>query len=46
VAGGLAPDAYTPLLIASALLWGAAFALFAVIYGPMLANRRISAAAR
>jgi uncharacterized protein involved in response to NO len=46
VASGLAPDAYTPLLIASALLWGAAFALFAVIYGPMLANRRIPAAAR
>jgi uncharacterized protein involved in response to NO len=36
VVAGLWPSAYQPLLIASAGLWCAAFAAFAVIYAPML----------
>lgn len=36
VAGGLVPQAYGPLLTASAALWSLAFLTFAAAYGPML----------
>jgi uncharacterized protein involved in response to NO len=36
VVGGLIPDIYQPLLIASATLWSAAFLTFAIGYAPML----------
>ncbi|HYD89291.1 MAG TPA: NnrS family protein [Vitreimonas sp.] len=40
VAAALIPAAYTPLLIASALLWSIAFGAFCIIYGRMLTNPR------
>jgi uncharacterized protein involved in response to NO len=46
VAAALAPAAYAPLLLISAGLWSAAFALFAVVYGPMLARPRLAASVR
>lgn len=36
VAGGLAPEIHAPAVIASTVLWSAAFAGFVVAYGPML----------
>lgn len=38
----LLPLAATPALSLSAVLWSAAFGLFALHYGPMLAKRRVS----
>jgi len=44
VFGGLAPyAAYMPTLISTAILWGCAFGLFAVRYGPLLVKRRSTA---
>ena len=44
VFGGLAPyAAYMPTLISAAILWGSAFGLFAVRYGPLLVKRRSAA---
>jgi uncharacterized protein involved in response to NO len=40
VGAALIPVAQTPLLATSAVLWGAAFAAFAVIYAPLLAYPR------
>ena len=42
----LAPEMYTPLLIVSALLWGGAFALFAIVYAPLLLRARVEASLR
>jgi uncharacterized protein involved in response to NO len=39
----LAPEMYTPLLIVSALLWGGAFALFVIVYAPLLLRARVEA---
>jgi uncharacterized protein involved in response to NO len=39
----LSAERVFPLLAVSALLWGAAFGLFALVFGPMLATRRPSA---
>lgn len=41
VAGGLAPEIHADAVIASAVLWSAAFAAFAVAYGPMLVLPRL-----
>ena len=38
VAAVLAPAASMPLLVASAVLWSSAFALFALVYGRSLAT--------
>lgn len=40
VASALMPAHYTSLLIASALVWSGAFALFAAAYGPLLLRAR------
>jgi Uncharacterized protein involved in response to NO len=40
VTGGLWPRAYEPLLITSAVLWSAAFLIFAFAYGPLLVRPR------
>jgi len=40
VMGGLLPTLYQPFLIASAVLWSAAFLAFAIGYGPMLLSPR------
>lgn len=36
VAAAFFPNAYMPLLVASAFAWSAGFALFVLVYGPML----------
>ena len=43
VAAPFLASAYTPLLLAGGLLWSAAFALFVVLYGPMLVSKRVGA---
>lgn len=40
VTAGLAPELHIPALIASTLLWSAAFGGFALLYGPMLLKPR------
>jgi uncharacterized protein involved in response to NO len=35
-------DLYVPVLIAGGVSWSAAFALFVLVYGPMLAGRRVA----
>ena len=41
VVGGLMPDAYNPLLIASVGLWSAAFLAFVISYAPILLTPRL-----
>ena len=41
VVGGLMPDAYHPLLIASVGLWSAAFLAFVISYAPILLTPRL-----
>jgi uncharacterized protein involved in response to NO len=40
IAAGFSPDAYLPLLALAGVAWFAAFALFLLIYGPMLVAPR------
>jgi uncharacterized protein involved in response to NO len=42
VAAPLLDSIYTPLLVAGGILWSAAFALFVVVYGPMLVSKRVA----